>query len=250
MLILMKKYTCSSHSGLTNEKNKVLRLHKYLYGLKQAPRCWFAKLATAMKHYGFEQDGSDYSLFTLEHQNTRLHVLVYVDDLIIMDSSIHLVNEFKSYLSACFHMKNLGVLRYFLGIEVAHSPVGMYLCQRKYAVDIITETGMLGVNPVTFPLPQNHKLALAKGAPLNNSMTTSYHRLIGRLIYLFNTRPELSYAIHLLSQFIANPKPDHWEAALRVVRYLKNSPGPGILLRAHTPFFYPLGVTRNMVHVP
>lgn len=130
-------------------------------------------------------------------------------------------------------MKDLGILCYFLGIEVACSPSGMYLCQRKYALDIIVETGLMGVKHVSFPLEQNHKLLRDDGEP----MTTDpfrYRRLVGRLIYLATTRPELSYAIHVLSQFMNNPKATHWDAALRVVRYLKNSPGQGILLKANT----------------
>lgn len=125
-------------------------------------------------------------------------------------------------------MKDLGVLRYFLGIEVARDPTGMYLCQRKYALDINSETGLLGVKLVSFPIEQNHKLALADGPLLPDA--TSYRRLVGKLIYLGTTRPELSYPIHILSQFMGNSRSEHWEAALRVVRYLKNSPGQGILL--------------------
>ncbi|XP_019093242.1 PREDICTED: uncharacterized protein LOC109129447 [Camelina sativa] len=217
----------------TGDPNKVCRLRKSLYGLKQAPRCWFAKLVEAMKIFGFVQDYSDYSLFVLATNTARLHVLVYVDDLIITGSSIHVVNKLKHYLSSCFHMKNLGVLRYFLDLEVARSPSGIYLCQRKYALDIIAETGLLGVRPTTFPLEQYHKLAYAKGSLFPEP--TRYRRLIGRLIYLGNTRPELSYAIHILSHFMASPQQAHWDAALRVVCYLKNSPGQGILLRANKP---------------
>ena len=217
----------------SDDNTKVCRLRKSLYGLKQAPRCWFAKLESAMQDYGFQQDPSEYTLFILAKGDTRLHVLVYVDDLIITGSSIHIVNEFKHYLSSCFHMKNLGILRYFLGIEVARSPAGIYLCQRKYALHIIADTGLMGVKPISFPLEQHHKLALANDGDLPDP--TRYRRLVGRLIYLINTRPELSYAIHILSQFMNNPQHAHWNAALRVVRYLKNSPGQGILLRANVP---------------
>lgn len=91
------------------------------------------------------------------------------------------------------------------------------------------------LNQFHFALQQNHKLALAEGDPLVGSDASKYRRLIGRLVYLGVTRPELSYVIHTLSQFVNAPKPAHWEAALRVVRYLKNSPGQGILLRADTP---------------
>ena len=121
----------------TPDTTQVCRLHKSLYGLKQAPRCWFAKLSESLKEYGFIQDVSDYSLFTFVHGDIRLHVLVYVDDLLISGSSPAAIQVFKEYLSSCFHMKDLGHLKYFLGIEVARSSTGIYLCQRKYVLDII-----------------------------------------------------------------------------------------------------------------
>lgn len=173
---------------------------------------------------------ADYSLFTYANGSQRIYVLIYVDDLVLSANSLPLLEKFKDYLSKCCHMKDLGVLKYFLGIEVARSPSGFYLCQRKYAMDIITETGLLGVKPVAFPLYQNHKLALAKGDLLPDS--AHYRRLVGRLIYLGNTRPDLAYSIHILTQFMQAPRQEHWDAALRVVRYLKHSPGQGILLRS------------------
>ena len=109
----------------TNDKNMVCRLHKSLYGLKQAPRCWYAKLATSLLEYGFEKNVKDHSLFAYNKGGVRIHVLIYVDDLIITGSSVTAINEFKEYLSNCFKMKDLGILRYFLGIEVARSPLGM-----------------------------------------------------------------------------------------------------------------------------
>ena len=112
-------------------------------------------------------------------------------------------------------MKDLGILRYFLGIEVTRSSTGMYLCQRKYSLDIISETCLLGVKIVAFPLEQNHKLLLDDEVPMTDPRR--YRRLVGKLIYLATARPELSYTIHVLSQFMNSLKVNHWEAALRVV---------------------------------
>ena len=127
-------------------------------------------------------------------------------------------------------MKDLGPLKYFLGIEVARSSAGLFLCQRKYTMDVISETGLLGAKPSGFPIEQNHKLGLAKGEFLEDP--ESYRRLVGRLIYLAVTRPDLAYSVHILSQFMQAPRVEHWEAALRVVRYLKGTAGRGILLSA------------------
>lgn len=101
----------------SSQPDMVCRLRKSLYGLKQAPRCWFAKLVTALKEYGFLQSYADYSLFTYTKGDIQINVLVYVDDLIISGNNSAAFRVFKHYLSTCFHMKDLGVLKYFLGIE-------------------------------------------------------------------------------------------------------------------------------------
>lgn len=196
--------------------------------LKQAPRCWFTKLSHALKSYGFQQSSLDYSLFTLNQGTTQVVILVYVDDLIVAGNDSSAITRFKHYLSVCFHMKDLGPLKYFLGIEVARNPTGLFLCQRKYTLDIITEVGLLCAKPAGTPLDQNHRLAVPAGSLLDNP--DQYRRLVGRLIYLCYTRPELSYSVHTLSQFMQHPRVEHWEAALRVVRFLKGNPGQGIWL--------------------
>jgi len=212
----------------SDDPTKVCRLHKSLYGLKQAPRCWFSKLSTALIQYGFTQSLSDYSLFSYNNNGTCVHVLIYVDDLIIPGSCSIAVERFKVYLESCFHMKDLGLLKYFLGIEVARNADGFYLSQRKYVLDIISEMGLLGARPSSFPMEQNHKLSLSKSVLLPNPKR--YRRLVGRLIYLAVTRPELSYSVHTLAQFMQHPRQDHWDAAIRVVRFLKSTHGQGILL--------------------
>ncbi|XP_019084276.1 PREDICTED: uncharacterized protein LOC109125926 [Camelina sativa] len=216
------------------DKNKVCRLRKSLYGLKQAPRCWFSKLSTALLEYGFEQALGDYSLFTYEKNSTCLHILVYVDDLIITGSCEAATKQFKEYLSAKFHMKDLGFLKYFLEIEVAMSASGFYLCQRKYALDIILETRYLGAKPIAFPFEEKHGLAFNTSTLLEDPKP--YRRLLGSLIYLGVARPDLAFSVHILAQFMQEPREDHWQAALRVVKYLKSDPGQGILLRANTNF--------------
>ncbi|XP_010412990.1 PREDICTED: uncharacterized protein LOC104699374 [Camelina sativa] len=214
--------------------NKVCRLHKAIYGLKQAPRCWFEKLTTALKSYGFVQSLSDYSLFTLTRGLVHINILIYVDDLIIAGSSPKATQDFKDYLSSCFHMKDLGPLKYFLGIEVARNATGIYICQRKYALDIISETGLMGAKPAAFPLEQTHDLFMNTSPLLPDPQR--YRRLIGRLIYLAVTRPDLAFSVHMLARFMQQPREAHWDGALRIVRYLKSDPGQGILLRSNGGF--------------
>ncbi|XP_026394546.1 uncharacterized protein LOC113289229 [Papaver somniferum] len=163
-------------------------------------------------------------------EKIQLNVVVYVDDLIVAGNDLVALDQFKLYLGQCFKMKDLGKLKYFLGLEVAQSAQGFYICQRKYALDIIMETSLLGAKPAEFPMETNHRLSLDKGDLFTD--VEKYRRLIGSLIYLSVTRPDLAYSVHILSQFMQLPRIAHWEAALRVVRYLKKNPGQGILSRS------------------
>ncbi|CAA7027676.1 unnamed protein product [Microthlaspi erraticum] len=193
---------------------KVCRLQKSLYGLKQAPRCWFKKLSDALLKFGFVQSYDDYSLFSFSKGIMEIRVLVYVDDLLITDSDPYMIQKFKDYLSRCFSMKDLGKLKYFLGIEVSHGPEGFFLSQRKYSLDIVADTGNLGCRPAATPMELNYNLALVESPLL--ACPKKYRRLVGRLIYLLNTRPELCYSVHLLSQFMKAPNEAHMEATLRL----------------------------------
>ena len=130
--------------------NKVCKLQKSLYGLKQAPRQWFAKLSSKLSAYGFVRSYSDYSLFTYRKENIFMAILVYVDDIILASNDSAASGHFKTYLHECFSIKDLGALKYFLGIEVARGSQGLFLCQRKYAFEIVDECGLLGAKPASF----------------------------------------------------------------------------------------------------
>ncbi|GKE64676.1 retrovirus-related pol polyprotein from transposon RE2 [Tanacetum coccineum] len=130
--------------GFYGSCGKVCRLKKSLYGLRQAPRNWFSKLATPLKTFGFTQSYTDYSLFSFKRSGIDLHVLVYVDDLIVAGNNSYVITKFKASMSACIHMKDLGALKYFIVIEIARHPEGLFLSQRKYALDILSESGLLG----------------------------------------------------------------------------------------------------------
>ncbi|KAL9228406.1 hypothetical protein vseg_003992 [Gypsophila vaccaria] len=133
-----------------HDKNmgKACRLRKSIYGLRQAPRCWYAKLASALLSYGFKQCPYDHSLFSFTKSNIEMHVLIYVDDLVICVNDSPMIDRFKQYLSSCFHMKDLGPLKYFLSLEIARNNAGLFISQRKYSLDILTETGLLGSKPL------------------------------------------------------------------------------------------------------
>lgn len=211
------------------QPNVVCQLHKSLYGLKQALRNWFTKFASALLEYGFVHSPTDHSLFTYSVGDKFMSILVHVDDLILASNDSEQCRAFKAYLADCFRIKDLGPLKYFLGIEVTCNSSGLFLCQRKYILDILTECGVLGAKPSSFPMEQQHCLSADTGELMEDP--TKYRQLIGHLIYLTITRPKLCYSVHILSQFMQNPQRPHWDAAILVVRYLKQNSGQDIFLR-------------------
>jgi len=121
------------------------------------------KLSSKLLAFGFVRSFADYSLFNYKKGDVVMALLVYVDDLVLAGNDSTACAEFKSYLNRCFHIKDLGPLKYFLGTR---SPQGIFLCQRKYALEIIDECGLLGAKPAAFPIEPNHKLALTNGKSL------------------------------------------------------------------------------------
>jgi len=176
-------------------------------------------------------------LFCIHHRKDDkfMTLFIYVDDWVLTRNDSQLCASFKNYLNQCFQIKDLRALKNFLGIEVSRSPQGLFLCQWKYALDIINECGLLGSKPMDSHMQINHKACFGYGCQLVRCY--SILRLMGRLTYLTITHPELSCVVYILSQFMKAPWEDHLDAARRVLRYLKGSPHQGILLRSdsHLP---------------
>ncbi|KAI3719915.1 hypothetical protein L6452_20821 [Arctium lappa] len=212
----------------TGGKTKVCRLRKSLYGLKQASRNWYQKFTNALLELQFKQSKADHSLFILRQENVFIAALIYVDDVIIVGNDTNKIQETKEELDKRFSIKDLGNLKYFLGIEVTRVPEGLVLSQRKYILDIFDDCGMQGCRPCSFPIEQNLKLDKGEKDPKIDA--SQYRRIIGRLLYLQATRPDIAYTVNLLSQFVADPRQPHMTAAVRVLRYLKTTPGQGVLL--------------------
>ncbi|KAK1439791.1 hypothetical protein QVD17_05611 [Tagetes erecta] len=215
--------------GFSNDgETRVCRLRKSLYGLKQASRNWYHKFTTFLLSLNFRQSKADHSLFIYEAESIMVVVLIYVDDVIITGNCFKKIQETKTCLDKKFSVKDLGPLKYFLGIEVAKTKDGMVLSQRKYILDILKDCGKLGCKPSSFPIEQGLKLDKGENEPCVDA--NQYRRLVGRLLYLQATRPDITYSVNVLSQFVADPRSSHLEAANRVLRYLKGTPGQGILL--------------------
>ncbi|GKC37988.1 ribonuclease H-like domain-containing protein [Tanacetum coccineum] len=215
--------------GYFPSDNKVCRLQKSLYGLKQAPRQWNAKLTSTFIENSFSQSKSDYSLYTKFDKGVFLALLVYVNDIIITGNSICEIDKFKVFLKSKFIIKDLGKLKYFLGIEVIDTDKGICLNQRKYVLNLLSEYGMLACKPAKTSLMSKIEISneASDNDPLLNSIT-DYQKLMGKLIYLTNTRPNISYVVHCLSQFMHSPLKSHLKIAFKIFRYLKSCLGLGI----------------------
>ncbi|XP_033134130.1 uncharacterized protein LOC103837662 isoform X1 [Brassica rapa] len=213
----------------SDRPSHVCRLRKAIYGLKQAPRAWYSELKSFLLSVGFQNSLADTSLFILRHEGKFVYLLVYVDDILVTGTSTDLVQQVIDALAAKFSIKDMGHLSYFLGIEATRTPQGLHLMQRKYVTDLLHKTNMLHAKPVATPLPSSPKLTLNSGSPLSDP--AEYRSVVGSLQYLALTRPDVSYAVNRLSQFMHRPTVDHWNAVKRVLRYLSGTLTHGILLR-------------------
>ena len=202
------------------------KLIKYLYGLKQASRKWYEKLTSLLLAQGFKQANSDHSLFIKSSSSSFTILLVYVDDIILAGNSLDEFQNIKTILHNSFKIKDPGQLKYFLGLEVAHSKQGISLCQRKYCLDLLADSGFRNSKLVSTPSDPSIKLH-NDSSPLYEDIS-SYRRLIGRLLYLNTTRPDIIFVTQQLSQFLTKPTQTHYTAAMRVLRYLKSCPGKGL----------------------
>ena len=206
----------------------VCKLDKALYGLKQAPRAWYSRLSHKMQSLGFVPSKSDTSLFIYNKLNTCIFVLIYVDDIIVTSSSDEAITGLLKDLSAEFALKDLGDLHYFLGIEVKKHDGGLHLSQEKYATDLVRKAGLQGCKPSPTPLSSSEKLSLTEGQALSQEDSTKYRSLVGALQYLTLTRPDISFAVNKVCQFLHAPTTVHLTAAKRIVRYVKNALNIGL----------------------
>jgi len=165
-------------------------------------------------------------LFIKQISTIFIIILVYVDDVILAGNLIPEFTTIKSILHDKFKIKDLGQLKYFLGLEVAHSSKGISLCHRKYCLDLIDDSGLIGAKPVSTPSDPTVKLHHDSSSPYLN--IPSHRRLIGRLLYLNTTRPDITFITQQLSQFLTNPSQTHYNAGMRVLKYLKGCPGSDI----------------------
>jgi hypothetical protein len=200
----------------------VCKLHKALYGLKQVlPRAWFRRLSSFLLELGFTASLVDTSVFTLFSGLTLVHMLVYVDDIIITGPDNALISAVITWVQHEFPLKDLGPLHFFLGIQITRTKEGLHLCQAKYISDLLTRTHMESTKPARSPCSSRSKLSSFDGDPLPNP--TKYKHIVGSLQYCTLTCLEISFSVNQLCQHLHAPTTAHLTDAKRVLHYLKSS---------------------------
>jgi hypothetical protein len=192
---------------IAGQEGKVLRLRKALYGLRQAPRAWNSKLDDTLKKMDFVQSEHEHVMYRRNHGDDILLVGVYVDDLVIIGSSLAAVKEFKEEMKRAFLMSDLGLLSFYLGIEVRQDTGGITLRQTHYVKKILEMAGMADCKAAATPMEE--RLKPSRDITTEEVDATLYHRIVGSLWYLIHTRPDLTYAVEYVSRFLERPTEEH-----------------------------------------
>ncbi|XP_066323684.1 uncharacterized protein [Miscanthus floridulus] len=213
-------FVAAGHEG------KVLRLKKALYELKQAPRAWNAKLDNTLRELGFTRCNSEHGMYTKGGATSRVVVGVYVDDLIITGARAADVDSFKEQMRRMFKMSDLGLMSFYLGLEVKQAGDAITLGQAAYARKLLEKADMAGCNPCHTPMEVRLRLSAKSSAP--DVDATMYRSLVGSLRYLVHTRPDLTFAMGYVSRFMEKPKQDHYAAVKHILRYIAGTINYGI----------------------
>ncbi|KAK6151891.1 hypothetical protein DH2020_014526 [Rehmannia glutinosa] len=196
----------------------VCKLSKSLYGLKQASRAWSSKFGSVLQSLGFFMSKADSSIFYRHYNGVSIFILAYVDDIIITGNHESDIQIIIQQLREYFSLKDMGCLNYFLGIQFIYSSSGIFLSQRKYIQDLLAKAGMKDAKGLTTPMVNSPPLSRYDGQPFVD--VSLYRSIVGGLHYVTVTRPEISYSVNKVSQFMQAPSDKHWKALKRILRYL------------------------------
>lgn len=207
-------------------EDKVYLLKKALYGLKQAPRAWYSRIDEYLSKLGFVKSLSESTLYIKGDHANFIVISLYVDDLLVTGNNVELIQQFKDDMLQVFEMTDLGEMSYFLGMEVEQKNGEIFISQRKYAKEILKKFNMESCKSMSTPMCQKEKLCKDDGAEQVDE--TLYRSLIGCLMYLTATRPDILYVVSVLSRFMNCAKESHFKATKRVLRYVKGTLNYGI----------------------
>jgi hypothetical protein len=207
--------------GFMQDSSLVYRLKKSLYGLKQAPRAWYSKMDSYLLSQKFVHCKSYPNVYMLRMINSLLLLVLYVNDLLIIGCSTSAIAAVKRILHERFLMTDMGLIHFFLGLEISQDASGIKLSQAKYARDILERFHMKNCKSSLTPFLLGVKLEDGGETPLVDS--TLYSKIVGSLLYLTHSRPYLSYAVGVVSRFMQEPHELHWKAAKRILRYVQGT---------------------------
>ncbi|CAL9017123.1 unnamed protein product [Prunus brigantina] len=210
-----------------DEETKVYKLHKALYGLKQAPRAWYDEIDAYFNKAGFKKSPSEATLYVKAEGSDVLIVSLYVDDIVYTGSSSQMIEEFRRDMMEHYEMTDLGVLHHFLGMGVIQSKQSIFLHQKKYGQKLVEKFGLKDCKIVATPLAMNEKLSKNDGSEAADE--GEYRQIVGSLLYLTATRPDIMFAASLLARFMHNPTKKHMGTARRVLRYIQGTIDFGIV---------------------
>jgi hypothetical protein len=195
--------------------------------LKQAPRAWYGRIDNFLQSLGFSKSIADPNIYIKIIQNHPVILVLYVDDLFLTGEET-LIAQTKRELSEEFEMKDLGLMHYFLGLEVWQKPGEIFLSQSKYAVDILHRFGMMDCNSMTNPMISNLKKLQDQVTGSDPEDPTLYRQIIGSLMYIVHMRPDIYYAVNALSQFMCETKHIHMVAVKHILRYVQGTIAYGL----------------------
>ncbi|GJW84518.1 retrovirus-related pol polyprotein from transposon TNT 1-94 [Tanacetum coccineum] len=213
--------------------DQVYHLKKALYGLKQAPRTWYEELSNFLVSKGFSKGSIDPTLFITKYGEDILLVQIYVDDIIFGSTNLKLSQRFEKLMHNKFEMSMMGELKFFLGIQIHQSPRGTFINQAKYAQEILTKHGMTSCDSIGTPMATKHLDADLSGTPVDQ---TKYHSMVGALMYLTTSRPDIVHATCYCARYQARPTEKHLTMVKRIFRYLKNIINMGLSYPKDTGF--------------
>jgi hypothetical protein len=208
-----------------SRETHVCRLRRVLYGLKQAPWAWSSRIDSYLREMGFQWSEADPNLYFLAGE-VPLILVLYVDDLFLTGDE-QLIADCKANLVAEFEMKDLGLMHYFFGLEVWQQDGRFFLGQGKYTMEILCRFKMIDSRPMSMLLVMNWRKIDASDSKTIDPIV--YRQLIGSLMYLVNTQPNIIFAVNSLSQFMVDPRRVHWIALKHVLRYLRGTVEYGLL---------------------
>nr|GEU65799.1 retrovirus-related Pol polyprotein from transposon TNT 1-94 [Tanacetum cinerariifolium] len=200
--------------------DKVYCLKKALYGLKQAPKAWYDELLNFLVSKGFSKGFIDPTLFITKHRGDILLVKIYVDDIIFGSMNPKLSKQFEKLMHSKFEMSMMGKLKFFLGIQIHQSPHGIFINQAKYAQKILIKHGMTSCDSVGTPMATKYLDADLSGTPVDQ---TKYHSMVGSLMYLTASRPDIMHATCYCARYQAKPTEKHLTVVKRIFRHLKDT---------------------------